>query len=230
MAQDAFDLAERLQTPVFVMSDLDLGMNTWMSEPFAYPDRPLRPRQGARRGEAEAGGRMGPLQGRRRRRHSVSHACRAPACPAFFTRGSGHNEKAPVQRAPGRLRQQPGSLRRKFDTARTLVPQPDRSTATEAPRSASSPTAPRTGRSTRAAISCRREAGSRHRRICGCAPTRSRRASATSSIAHDRIYVVEQNRDAQMRGADADGTERRADRASCAACCTTTACRSTRDR
>src|SRR6202453_5126677 len=41
MAQAAFDLTEQLQTPVFVMSDLDLGMNNWMSEPFAYPDKPL---------------------------------------------------------------------------------------------------------------------------------------------------------------------------------------------
>src|SRR5260221_12884342 len=37
----AFDLAERLQTPVFVLSDLDLGMNLWMTEPFAYPDQPM---------------------------------------------------------------------------------------------------------------------------------------------------------------------------------------------
>src|SRR5919197_1045149 len=41
MAMEAFDLAERLQTPVFVMSDLDLGMNVWMSEPFPYPERPM---------------------------------------------------------------------------------------------------------------------------------------------------------------------------------------------
>src|SRR5579864_2850549 len=38
---DAFDLAERFQTPVFVLTDLDLGMNNWMSEPFVYPDKPL---------------------------------------------------------------------------------------------------------------------------------------------------------------------------------------------
>src|SRR3984957_15998423 len=41
MAQDAFDLAERFQTPVFVMSDLDLGMNNWMSDPFPYPEKPI---------------------------------------------------------------------------------------------------------------------------------------------------------------------------------------------
>ena len=40
-AMEAFDLAEQLQTPVFILSDLDLGMNNWMSEPFAYPEKPL---------------------------------------------------------------------------------------------------------------------------------------------------------------------------------------------
>src|SRR5215469_9914636 len=37
----SFDLAERLQTPVFVLSDLDLGMNLWMTDPFDYPDQPM---------------------------------------------------------------------------------------------------------------------------------------------------------------------------------------------
>ena len=41
MAMEAFDLAERLQTVVFVLSDLDLGMNTWMARPFSYPDKPI---------------------------------------------------------------------------------------------------------------------------------------------------------------------------------------------
>src|SRR5262247_2902678 len=41
MAMEAFDLAERLQTPVFVLSDLDLGMNTWMSSTFDYPSKPF---------------------------------------------------------------------------------------------------------------------------------------------------------------------------------------------
>jgi 2-oxoglutarate ferredoxin oxidoreductase subunit alpha len=41
MAMDAFDLAERFQTPVFVMMDLDLGMNNWMSDGFKYPDKPI---------------------------------------------------------------------------------------------------------------------------------------------------------------------------------------------
>ena len=80
MAQDAFDLAERLQTPVFVMSDLDLGMNNWMSRSVRVPGQAARPRQGARRRDAEAARRLGPLQGRRRRRHPLPHAARRPAC------------------------------------------------------------------------------------------------------------------------------------------------------
>ena len=49
MAMEAFDLAERFQTPVFVMIDLDLGMNNWMSDAFAYPDKPIDRGKRARR-------------------------------------------------------------------------------------------------------------------------------------------------------------------------------------
>src|SRR3954454_4016062 len=41
MAMEAFDLAEQFQTPIFVLSDLDLGMNNWMAHPFAYPEKPI---------------------------------------------------------------------------------------------------------------------------------------------------------------------------------------------
>src|SRR2546421_7679912 len=41
MAQEAFDLAEQFQAPVFVMMDLDLGMNNWMADAFKYPDKPI---------------------------------------------------------------------------------------------------------------------------------------------------------------------------------------------
>ena len=55
MAIEAFDLAEGLQTPVFVLSDLDLGMNIWMSDPFAYPEKPMRTRQGPDGGRPRRG-------------------------------------------------------------------------------------------------------------------------------------------------------------------------------
>ena len=79
LAMDAFDLAERFQTPVFLMSDLDLGMNNWMADPFPYPDQPARPRQGPQ-DEGGARGARREVQGvralprRGRRRHSVAHA------------------------------------------------------------------------------------------------------------------------------------------------------------
>ena len=55
MAMDAFDLAERFQQLVFVMSDLDLGMNMWMSRTFAYPDAALD-RAYRRKDRTHAGG------------------------------------------------------------------------------------------------------------------------------------------------------------------------------
>ena len=66
MAQEAFDLAERFQTPVFVMMDLDLGMNNWASNAVHVSGEGHRPRQAARCRDAEEARRVGPLQGRRR--------------------------------------------------------------------------------------------------------------------------------------------------------------------
>ena len=60
-ATQAFDLAETLQTPVFVLSDLDLGMNNWMSEPFDYPEKPIDARQDPQRPAARSGRRIRPL-------------------------------------------------------------------------------------------------------------------------------------------------------------------------
>ena len=73
MSMDAFDLAERLQTLVFVMSDLDLGMNTWMKEDLPVSRAGIRSRQSPRRADARAHRRMGTLQGRGRRRDPVPH-------------------------------------------------------------------------------------------------------------------------------------------------------------
>ena len=102
----AFDLAEQLQTPVFVLSDLDLGMNNWMSEPFQYPERPIN------RGKMLTRSSLKKLAASRAIRmsmamRSVSHAAGHPhPKAAYFTRGSGHNEKAQIHRAAGRLRVQ----------------------------------------------------------------------------------------------------------------------------
>ncbi len=66
MAMEAFDLAERFQTLVFVMSDLDLGMNTWMSPTFTYPEAPLDRGKILDERDDAADWRVGPLSRRRR--------------------------------------------------------------------------------------------------------------------------------------------------------------------
>src|SRR6187549_4040158 len=92
MAQEAFDLAEKFQTPVFVMLDLDLGMNNWMSEPFEYPTKPIN------RGKlltAEKLQRIGEW-GRYRDVDGDGIPYRSvpgDGMPAYFARGSGHNDK-----------------------------------------------------------------------------------------------------------------------------------------
>ena len=74
-AAEALDLAEMFQTPIFVLSDLDLGMNNWMSDPFRLSDQTVSPRKGARR-RATRGARrkVGAVRRRRRRRHPIPHA------------------------------------------------------------------------------------------------------------------------------------------------------------
>ncbi len=124
MAMSAFDLAERLQTPVFVMTDLDLGMNTWMSDPFVYNDRPF---DRGKRLDAETlkkigeWGRYKDVDGDGIPYRSVP----GDGMPAFFTRGSGHNEKALYSERSDDYENNLNRLARKFDTARSLVPKPE---------------------------------------------------------------------------------------------------------
>jgi len=124
MAMDAFDLSEQLQTPVFVMSDLDLGMNTWMAQPFDYPTKPLK------RGkllDADTLKRIGQF-GRYKDVDGDGIPYRTVAgdgMPAYFTRGSGHNEMAQYSERAEDYSKNLDRLARKFETARTLVPKPE---------------------------------------------------------------------------------------------------------
>ena len=124
MAVDAFDLAERLQTPVFVMSDLDLGMNTWMAEPFEYPTKPY---DRGKRLDAESLARLGQFA----RYRDVDgdgipyRTVPGDGMPSYFTRGSGHNELAQYSERADDYVSNLDRLARKFDTARTLVPKPE---------------------------------------------------------------------------------------------------------
>ena len=121
----AFDLAERLQTPVFVLTDLDLGMNNWMSEPFAYPDKPLD------RGKVLTAEDLNRLGGFARYRDVDGDAIPWRTLPgtnhpkaAYFTRGSGHNDAAGYTEKPDEYQAVVDRLARKFETARGLVPAP----------------------------------------------------------------------------------------------------------
>ncbi len=106
----AFDLAERLQTPVFVLSDLDLGMNLWMSEPFAPPAQPLDRGKVLSAEDLEAARHVGALCRPRGRRHRAAHAARhrPPNGRLLHPRHRPQRERR-LQRAPRRLAEKPGA-------------------------------------------------------------------------------------------------------------------------
>jgi 2-oxoglutarate ferredoxin oxidoreductase subunit alpha len=124
MAMDAFDLAERLQTLVFVMSDLDLGMNTWMADPFPYPTQPLD------RGKLLSGDAVKRMGGQFGRYLDIDgdgipyRSIPGDGMPAYFCRGSGHNAKGQYSERPDDYQNNLDRLARKFETAKTLVPKP----------------------------------------------------------------------------------------------------------
>jgi 2-oxoglutarate ferredoxin oxidoreductase subunit alpha len=121
----AFDIAERLQTPVFVLSDLDLGMNLWMSEPFEYPNQPMD------RGKvlsAEDLDRIGEF-GRYRDVDGDGIPYRTipgtdHPLAAWFARGTGHDENAIYSERPDVWTRNMERLWRKLETARDYMPKP----------------------------------------------------------------------------------------------------------
>ena len=197
LAIAAFDLAEHLQTPVFVMSDLDLGMNNWMSEPFEYPDRPID------RGKVLTAEELVALGSFARYKDSDGSGVGQRTLPgtnhplaAYFTRGTSHNEKATYSERPDDYVANVERLNRKFETARTLVPRPE---VVQAGKSkvgliafGSSDFAVRESRD-----QLRNEYGieTDYLRLRAFPFTRETHDFVAS---HETIYVIEQNRDAQM--------------------------------
>ena len=197
MAMEAFDLSERLQTIVYVLSDLDLGMNTWMSHPFKYPEKPID--RGKVLDEAKvrelaaSWGRYKDVDGDGIPWRSIPGGDNGPA---YFTRGSGHNEMALYTERPMDYVRNMDRLARKFDTARTLVPQPIVDHNPEAKVGiiafGSSHWAVEESRD-----QLREEADIKTSYL------RVRAYPFTPAVddfirRHDRVYVVEQNRDRQM--------------------------------
>lgn len=197
MAVQAFDLAETFQTPVFVMTDLDLGMNNWMSDPFPYPAEPIQ------RGKVLTAEDLERLGGFARYKdvdgdgvgYRTLPATNHPAA-AYFTRGSGHNEKAQYSEREEDYTHNMDRLAHKFDTMRQRVPEPE----------------VRCSDNARIGLIA---AGTSHQAVAESCEQLRREHSAevsymrlkaypfTSALSefirrHDRVYVVDQNRDAQL--------------------------------
>jgi 2-oxoglutarate ferredoxin oxidoreductase subunit alpha len=122
----AFDIAERFQTPVFVLIDLDFGMNQWMTKPFNYPDQPIH------RGKILWEADLEKLQGVWARYRDVDGdgvpyrtvpGNRHPAA-AYFTRGTGHDEEARYTEDPQNWHNLLNRLKKKYRASREYVPKP----------------------------------------------------------------------------------------------------------
>jgi 2-oxoglutarate ferredoxin oxidoreductase subunit alpha len=193
----AFDLAERVQTPVFVLSDLDLGMNNWMSEPFDYPDKPLD------RGKVLTAQDLERLGGFVRYRDVDGDAIGWRTLPgtrhpraSYFTRGSGHTDAAKYTENPEEYQAVMDRLARKFENMRKLVPAP------VVVRNGSSKIGFLAFGSTDCALT--ESLDQIKQRYAKDADYLRIRAFPFAQAIHDfvasheRIYVVEQNRDAQL--------------------------------
>jgi 2-oxoglutarate ferredoxin oxidoreductase subunit alpha len=202
MAMEAFNLAERFQTPVFVMSDLDLGMNNWMSDPFPYPEKGfdrgkvLRTNEEIEEHVKRFGGfaRYKDVDGDGIPWRTLPGIADHPLA-AYFTRGSGHTERATYSERPDDYQNNMDRLARKFETARKWVPQPVVSNGSGSRVGliayGSSDFAVEEAR----VILAKRGLETDYLRLRALPFT----PSVTQFVAgHDRVYVVDQNRDRQM--------------------------------
>lgn len=128
-ARLSFDLAERFQTPVFVASDLDMGMNLWSSDPLRLAKGPFD------RGKVLSAEQLEQMQkqGKKFRRYFDADGDGIPyrtipgnpsRLASYFTRGSGHDSAAHYSEDEKDYRETLDRLRRKFETARKYVPKP----------------------------------------------------------------------------------------------------------
>jgi 2-oxoglutarate ferredoxin oxidoreductase subunit alpha len=199
MGAQAFDLADRLQTPVFVMLDLDIGMNERLTAPFTWDDNKRMDRGKVMTAEElEAGRTFGRYldvdgDGIPWRTYPGTHPTRG----SYFTRGTSRDEYARYTEAGPPYQRNMERLLRKWETTKTLVPAPIRRDA---------PTPTRFGAlyygSTSDAMD---EAASiLAERGMPLDLLRLRAVPFADAVMqfiaeHERVFVVEQNRDGQMR-------------------------------
>ena len=132
MGAEAFNLAERLQTPIMVMSDLDIGMNDWITDPFEWDDAKIHDRgkvlsaeqlEAFKTVKGKPWGRYQDVDGDAIPYRTLPGT--HPTMGAFFTRGTSHDENARYTE-DGRIHQRViDRIRRKFDTAASYVPKPE---------------------------------------------------------------------------------------------------------
>src|SRR6202049_197805 len=197
MAQEAFDLAEHFQTPVFVMSDFDLGMNNWMSDPFPYPDKPIDRGKVLSKADIEkAGGFARYKDGDGAGLGAGTFSGTEHPAAAYFARGSGHNEKAQYSERPDDFERNMERLNKKFETARSFVPRPE-----VAANGKSKIGIIAYGTTHWAITESRDQLFNEHKLETDYLRVRSypfTREIHEFIERHDRVYLVEQNRDGQM--------------------------------
>jgi 2-oxoglutarate ferredoxin oxidoreductase subunit alpha len=199
MAIDAFDLAEQFQTPVFINMDLDLGMNLWMSDPLPYPEKPMN------RGKVLTAEDLERLGGFARYKDVDGDGVgwrTLPGTPhpkaAYFTRGTGHTENATYSEKPEDWIRNIDRIARKFQTLRAHLPPPVQSLAPGARIGIVS------AGTSRYAMEESRDQLSREAGL----PASWMRLTAypfppeleAFIEQHERVYVIDQNRDAQLAG------------------------------
>jgi 2-oxoglutarate ferredoxin oxidoreductase subunit alpha len=194
----AFDIAERLQAPVFVLSDLDIGMNQWMSKPFEYPDKPLD------RGKVLWEKDLETLKGSWARyldkdNDGITYRTipgNKHPMGSYFLRGTGHDEQARYTEEPEIWHRMMERLKKKYHTARSIVPDPVlyNSRKTRLGVLAFGSTEP-------AILEARVQLENSHGLILDF--MRLRALPFTEAVTdyvrdHDQVFVIEMNRDGQL--------------------------------
>ncbi|MDE0106107.1 MAG: 2-oxoacid:acceptor oxidoreductase subunit alpha [Bryobacterales bacterium] len=195
----AFDVAERLQTPVFVMLDLDLGMNYWVADKFEYPDWPMD--RGKLLSEADIErlrgdwGRYRDIDGDGITYRTVP-GNRHPQA-AYFARGTGHDEDANYSEREDDWIRNLSRIKRKLVGARDWLPEPvidDRPGASVGVLAAGTSHEP--VRESRTQL---RDEYGFETAYCRVRGWPFSEAVERFIASHDRVYVVDQNRDGQLR-------------------------------
>src|SRR5215813_5891296 len=196
MGVEAFELAEKFQTLIFVMSDLDLGMNNWMADPFKYPEKPIT------RGKVLSKEDLDRLGGFARYKDVDGDGVGYRTLPgtdhpnaSYFTRGSGHNEKSQYSERPDDFERNMERINKKFETARSFVPRPHVETGNSKIGIIAYGTSHWGLLESRDQLRNEYQIETDYLRLKAYPFTREFHDFVKN---HDRVYLVEQNRDAQM--------------------------------